>query len=113
MKHERAISIVLLISMLSILLLYINFTIWSTSYYDGGLEDQVRQEMKLIEEGGKTNSSLSELVERTFQSLSAAMISFAGILFVFCSFCLLIYIKQSIKILYLNTLVALSVRLND
>lgn len=113
MRYERVISRVLLISILIALLLNINFSIWSVSFYEGDIENQVRQELRLIGESGKVDSTRSELVERTNQNLSAHMLFIIGILFVFCSFSVFIIVKYPIKISYPNTLIALSVRLND
>ena len=49
-NYKRKIAIVTLISVLTVLLLYINYTIWSGSYIVGDLEDNIRQEMHLIKE---------------------------------------------------------------
>ena len=112
-NYKRKIAIVTFISVLTVLLLYINYTIWSGSYIVGDLEDNIRQEMHLIKESHFSDySSVNEMIHELKHQFSGGLVSemVNGLLTIY-GISLVIQINQSD--IQSNTLVALSVRLNN
>ena len=110
-KYRQKIAIVTLISVLTVILLYINYTIWSGNYIEGDIEDNIRQEMHLIGESPLSDPSINE-VDNEIQELFLAclipvMIEYALII------CFLPFVEQVYQYKQSNTLVALLVRLNN
>lgn len=112
-NYKRKIAIITLISVLTVILLYINYTIWSGSYIVGDLEDNIRQEMHLIKESHFSDySSVNEIIYELKHQLSGCLVSgMMNSLLIICGIFLVIRINQSD--IQSNTLVALSVRLNN
>lgn len=73
-KYKQKIAIVTLLSVLTVILLYINFTIWSGSYTEGDIEDNIRQEMRLIGESHLSEPSTFEIVKDKQNLLSECLI---------------------------------------
>ena len=93
--------------------MYINYTIWSGSYIVGDLEDNIRQEMHLIKESHFSDySSVNEMIHKLKHQFSGGLVSemVNGLLTIY-GISLVIQINQSD--IQSNTLVALSVRLNN
>ena len=110
-KFKQKIAIVTLLSVLTVLLLYINFTIWGGSYTEGDIEDNIRQEMRLIGESHLSEPSTFEIVKEKQNLLSDCLIPAmveCALMIYFVSF-----IEQVNQYNCSKTLVVLSVRLNN
>lgn len=112
-NHNRIIAKVTLASVIMIVLLYINFSIWGGTYFEGNLEYEVCQEMQLIHNSKTIDFSVREMVERMMNLLSIGFVpNVGGILLFYLSMDTIV--KLNDKSIYVpQTLVALSVRLND
>ena len=110
-RYRQKIAIVTLISVLTVILLYINYTIWSGNYIEGDIEDNIRQEMHLMGESPMSDPSISEIDNEIQELFLACLIP----VMIACTLiiCFLPFIEQVYQYKQSNTLVALSVRLNN
>lgn len=110
-RYRQKIAIVTLISVLTVILLYINYTIWSGNYIEGDIEDNIRQEMHLMGESPMSDSSISEIDNEIQELFSACLIPVMIECTLIISF--LPFVERVYQYKQSNTLVALSVRLNN
>lgn len=110
-KFKQKFAIVTLLSVLTVILLYINFTIWSGSYTEGDIEDNIRQEMHLIGESHLSEPSTFEIVKEMQNLLSECLIP--TVVECALTICFFPFIEQVYQNNCHNTLVVLSVRLNN
>ena len=110
-RFKQKIAIVTLISVLIVILLYINFTIWSGSYTEGDIEDNIRQEMHLVGESHLSEHSTFEIAQELQYFLSGCLIPAVAECALTIYFFL--FTEQIYRYNCHNTLVALSVRLNN
>lgn len=110
-KCRQKIAIVTLISVLTVIFLYVNYTIWSGSYVEGDIEDNIRQEMHLMGESLLSDHSISEVNDEIQELFSVCLIPVT----IECALIIsiLLFIEQAYQYKQSNTLVALSVRLNN
>ena len=110
-KYRQKIAIVTAISVLTVIILYINFTVWSANYIEGDVEDNIRQGMNLIAESHPKNPSTPEINNEILVLLSVRLIPvIAPCALIMCFLPLIEQIHQYNKN---KTLFALSVRLNN
>lgn len=110
-KYNPLIAKITFVSVFLIVLLSINFSIWGGVYTEDGLEYQIHQEMQMIEEGHISSNCFSEIMNHLNDLLSFCLLILAAFIFVkaFVSICC--NVKNASFVL--NTLFALSVRLNN
>lgn len=101
-KCRQKIAIATLISVLTVLFLYVNYTIWSGSYVEGDIEDTIRQEMHLIGEGLMSEPSISEINNEIQELLSSCLIPVR----IECALiiCFLPFVEQVYQYKHSNTL---------
>lgn len=112
-KNRRKISVAVLVSIIFILLLSLNFHVWSGSYTEGDLESIVIQQVDCLEKGNTGEVISSKSLERCLHLFDYACLSEIEV-----SFCLLCEILFCICFWYFFfrpsvTLRSLSVRMND
>lgn len=112
-KNRRRISVAVWVSVIIILLLSLNFHIWSGSYTEGVLESIVIQQMECLEKGNTGEVINSKSLERCLHLFDYACLSGIEV-----SVCLLCEILFCICFGYFFfrpsvTLRSLSVRMNN
>ncbi len=110
-KYGQKIAIITLISVLTVIFLYINYTIWGGSYIKGDIEDNIRHEMHLIGESSISEPSAAEINNEFKKLLSTCLIP--GIITCVMMSCVLFITVLVYHYNFSNTLVTLSVRLNN